>query len=211
LHVVGHRHVVVPLDAGHVAAPGAEGLAVLDAGLGQGHAFGVVEAAEQALGQGIAAEGTEHAEDVRLGDVLRFVGAEHAHRQHAGGDQQFFRGVGAHRCHHLAAGARLPVTGVVVALLIPVLELVEQSISHCCLLCCPSAARVAANRCLLDKSGTIVPCLNHTAQLDEVWPSKITHVNSVMKYCAAVLSISGLSYCFTLFLDVFKVNKKMLK
>jgi hypothetical protein len=149
LHVVGHRHVVVPLDAGHVAAPGAEGLPVLDAGLGQGDAFGIVEAAEQALGQGVAAEGTEHAEDVRLGDVLRFVGAEHAHRQHAGGDQQFFRGVGAHRGHDLAAGAGLPVTGVVVALLIPVLELVEQSISHCCLLCCPSAARVAANRCFL--------------------------------------------------------------
>jgi hypothetical protein len=149
LHVVGHRHVVVPLHARHVAAPGAEGLPVLDAGLGQGHALGIVEAAEQALRQRIAAERAEHAEDVRLGDVLRFVGAEYAHRQHAGGDQQFFRGVGAHRRYDLAAGARFPGAGVVVALLIPVLELVEQSISHCCLLCCPSAARIAANRCFL--------------------------------------------------------------
>jgi hypothetical protein len=54
-----------------------------------------------------------------------FVGAEHAHRQHAGGHQQFFGGVGAHRGHDLAAGAGLPVAGVVMTLLIPVLELVE--------------------------------------------------------------------------------------
>jgi hypothetical protein len=104
----------------------------------------VVEAAEQALRQRIAAEGTEHAEDMRLGDVLRFMRAEHANRQHAGGDQQFFRGVGTHRCHDLTAGTRFPGTRVVVALLIPVLELVEQTISHCCLLCWLSTAPLCA-------------------------------------------------------------------
>jgi hypothetical protein len=37
----------------------------------------------------------------------------------------------------------------------------------------------------LDKNGTIVPCLNHTAQLERSMGSKTHPVNSVMKYCAA--------------------------
>ena len=125
LYFVGHRQVVVPLHRRHVLAPGVEGLAILDAGLGQRDTIAVVVAAEQALSQRVAAEGAEHAEDVRLGDVLRFVRAEHPHRQHVGRNQEFLGRVGAHGRHHLAARAGLPRLGVVVPLLVPLFELIK--------------------------------------------------------------------------------------
>jgi hypothetical protein len=37
----------------------------------------------------------------------------------------------------------------------------------------------------LDKSGTIVPCLNHTAQLERSMGTEKPAVNTIMNYCAA--------------------------
>jgi hypothetical protein len=73
-----------------------------------------------------------------------------------------------------------------VAILIPVLELVEQTISHCCLLIgCPPHHCALDAPFSLDGLGTIVPSLNHTAHSDRSMDKQIRHVNRVMHYFAS--------------------------
>jgi len=121
LHLMGHGQVISELR-GHVLFPGREGLADVQAALGDHHAVQIVVAPQQPLGQTVAAEGAVHAENVGLGDVLGLVRAQDAHRQNVGGQEDFLGHIGAEEAHHFSAGFVLPLIGVIVAGLVPLLE-----------------------------------------------------------------------------------------
>jgi len=119
---VGHGEIVVKALGQHVEDPTVIGLPHVEARLGQHNAIEIRVSSFQALLQAIAAERTEHAEDVGLGVFIRLVASQDADREDARSIHDLLGGISAEIADDLAACALLPLLGVMVPVMIPSLE-----------------------------------------------------------------------------------------
>ena len=100
----------------------------MKAGLGDHDPVKIVIPAFQPLGKDVPAEGTEHTEDMGFSDILWFVTSQHPHREHVKGIEYLLRSVGAEAAYDLPASACFPLSRIVVAIIVPFLELFNHVI-----------------------------------------------------------------------------------
>ena len=123
---MGHVEVIGIIH-GDVLFPAPKGLANVQTGLGDHDPVQVIISPLQSLAQTVAAEGTKHAAiNMRLNQTGRFMPPQNSYRENVRSVKYLRWCVGAKVPHHFPTSPFLPLPGIFMSLIDPILKFLIQ-------------------------------------------------------------------------------------